>query len=80
MVITAVQSPTPASEAGIARGDRLIAVNGVTIVDSDAWGGLSGTLELGVLMPMIVERGGTRIPLTLVLPPEAADYGCHAQA
>ena len=51
VVVTEVQSSTPASEAGIARGDRLIAVNGVTVVDSDAWGGLSGIYELGVPMP-----------------------------
>ena len=37
-------------------------------------GGAEWNLELGVLMPMIVERGGTRIPLTLVLPPEPAEY------
>ena len=74
VVVTKVMPATPASDAGMAVGDRLIAINGVTIVDSDTWGAVGANYQIGVSMPVIVERSGARTHLSMRLPPEEVDY------
>jgi tRNA A-37 threonylcarbamoyl transferase component Bud32 len=74
LVVTRIHEATPASRGGMAVGDRLIAVNGVTIIDSDAWGALGANYQIDVAMPVIVERNGQRAYLSMLLPPETFDY------
>ena len=74
VVVTRVEAATPAFEAGISVGDHLIAINGLTIIDSDGWGALGSNYQIGVAMPVIVERNGVRVNLSILLPPESADY------
>ena len=74
VVVTRVEAGTPAFEAGISVGDHLIAINGLTIIDSDGWGALGSNYRIGVAMPVIVERNGVRVNLSILLPPESADY------
>jgi tRNA A-37 threonylcarbamoyl transferase component Bud32 len=73
-VLTEVRPTSPAAQAGMVVGDRILAVNGVTIVDSDSWGGIGANYQIGVPMPAIVERGGQQLALTLQLGPESLDY------
>ena len=74
VVVTRVGPATPASRAGIAVGDHLIAINGLTIIDSDGWGALGANYQIGVSMPVIVERSGARIDLRMLLEPESPGY------
>ena len=70
VVVTRVEAATPAFEAGISVGDHLISINGLTIIDSDGWGALGSNYRIGVAMPVIVERNGVRVNLSILLPPE----------
>jgi eukaryotic-like serine/threonine-protein kinase len=74
VVVTTVRPGSPSALAGLAVGDRLIAINGVTIVDSDSWGALGASYEMGVSMPVVVERAGASIHLQMLLPPEPMVY------
>ncbi len=74
VVVTKVSAATPAAQAGISVGDHLIAVNGLTIIDSDGWGALGANYKIGVPMPVIVERNGQRVHLSMLLPAESAHY------
>ncbi len=55
-------------------GDHLIAVNGLTIVDSDSWGAIGANYEIDAPMPVVVERQATRLARQLRLPRQTADY------
>jgi tRNA A-37 threonylcarbamoyl transferase component Bud32 len=74
VVVSSVEPDTPASQAGLAVGDRLISINGLTIVESNSWGGLGANFEIGVPMPVVVERHGVRTHLSMTLPPESSRY------
>jgi tRNA A-37 threonylcarbamoyl transferase component Bud32 len=74
VIITRVKPGTQADHAGLKAGDRLISSNGVTIVASDSWGSLGANYEIGVPMPLVVDRAGTRIHLQLLLPAETPRY------
>lgn len=74
VVVTRIEAATPAFHAGIAVGDHLIAINGLTIIDSDGWGALGANYQTGVPMPVIVERNGVRLNLSMLLPAETPDY------
>ena len=74
VVITTVRDGTPAFRAGMAVGDRLLAINGVTVIDSDAWGALGANYQIDVAMPVIVHRRGQRVYFSMLLPPETLDY------
>jgi PDZ domain len=74
VVVTRVEAETPAFQAGMAVGDHLIAINGLTIIDSDGWGALGANYQTGVSMPVIVERNGVRLTLSMLLPAETPDY------
>jgi Protein kinase domain/PDZ domain len=74
VVLTEVRPGTPAAEAGLIVGDHLIAVNGLTIVNSDSWGAIGANYEIDVPMPVIVERLGTRLTMPLRLPRQTVGY------
>lgn len=74
LILSEVGTGTPASRAGMAVGDRVISINGVTIIDSDSWGALGSNYQIGVPMPVVVERHGARTHLNLLLPPEPRGY------
>ncbi len=74
VVVTRVEPATPASRAGIAVGDHLIAINGLTIIDSDGWGALGANYQIGVPMPVVVSRNGERLHLSMLLPPVSPRY------
>ena len=74
VVLDMIKPGTPAAEAGLTIGDRLIAINGLFIIDSDSWGAVGANYELDVPMPVIVERQGLRVSLTMRLSHEPADY------
>ena len=74
MVLTEVRPGTPAAEAGLVVGDHLIAVNGLSIVNSDYWGAISAIFEIDVPMPVIVDRQGARLSVPLLLRRQSVDY------
>ena len=74
VVVTSVRPETPAFHAGMAVGDHLIAINGVTIIDSDGWGALGANYQTGVL-DASHRRTQRRAPhLSMLLPAETPDY------
>ena len=74
VIVDMVKPGTPAAEAGLTVGDRLIGINGLFIVDSDSWGAVGANYEIDVPMPVIVERQGLRLSLTLRLPHQPVDF------
>ena len=74
VVLTEVRPGTPAAEAGLVVGDHLIAVNGLSIVNSDYWGAISAIFEIDVPMPVIVDRQGARLSVPLLLRRQSVDY------
>ena len=73
VTLTEVRPGTPAAAAGMTVGDRLIAINGLTIVDSDS-GAIGANYLIGVPMPVIVERQGSRYEMTMLLPRRSSAY------
>ncbi len=70
MRVSEVYPDSPASEAGLARGDRIAAINGRTIAELVAAGALGsafGPAEIGVSVDLLFEhRDGTRVRATAV--------------
>ncbi|HJR62423.1 MAG TPA: PDZ domain-containing protein [Gemmatimonadaceae bacterium] len=64
--IESVEPGSPADRAGVASGDRLVAVNGRDVRRGVAFGRL---LEPGRKLPLRLERGGERKELTLLVAP-----------
>ena len=67
VVVTSVVPDTPAAAAGIQAGDRILSFAGATIVSPDAWSVLGTAAERKGLLPVVVERNGREVRLTIAL-------------
>jgi len=74
VVLTQIAPDSPAARAGMAVGDRLIAVNDLVIIDHDSWGAVAYVYEINDPMPVVIERNGRSQELTLLLPPQSPDF------
>jgi len=74
VTVTHVKANSPAAVSGIVVDDRVVAINGVRIIEADSWGAIGATYQTGVPMPIVVERNGVRMDLRIVLPPESPRY------
>ncbi len=63
-VVYYVQTGGAAQQAGLQHGDRIVSFNGA---DNPAWDAISGEalLSPGKPLPLIVERNGAQVPLTI---------------
>jgi len=80
VVLTEIAPDSPAARAGMAVGDRLIAVNDLVIIDHDSWGAVAYVYEINDPMPVVIERNGRPQELTLLLPPQSPDFCSRSQA
>src|SRR5687767_9851090 len=61
--ISSVFPASPAADAGLSRGDRIIEINGRTVnelIDAGDFGDAFGPSEIGVEAELVLERGTTR--------------------
>lgn len=68
-LVTEVQPGSPAEEAGLQTGDEVMTIEGRP-VDSYDSGVLATRAAQGVELPLMVERGGETLELTLALEPQ----------
>ena len=61
-----VEPASPAAQAGLARGDLLVAVDGATVDGPDALHRLLGAQRIGSGLRLSVLRGAARVELTAV--------------
>jgi len=74
VLVSGVSADSPAERAGLRVGDRIIAFNHVRIPGAESLMWLSTILDLGVAMPVVVERAGTVATLVLRLEPASLDH------
>jgi S1-C subfamily serine protease len=66
LVVTGTASGGPAAEAGVQRGDLVVAVAGRAVVDlADLWRQVWALGEAGVRVPLVLVRDGKRLDRTL---------------
>ena len=65
-VIDQVEAGSPAERAGLEKGDRVVEAGGTPVQD---WTQLVATIQKspGRPLPLVVERGGRRVPLTVAV-------------
>src|SRR5712691_1282094 len=71
-VVSSIVSGGAAEVAGLQRGDRIVSFNGI---DNPKWDTIRGDalLSPGQPLPVVVERNGERIPLTITPTPHVED-------
>jgi regulator of sigma E protease len=71
-VVSSIASGGAAETAGLRRGDRIVSFNGI---EHPKWDTIRGDalLSPGQPLPVVVERGGQRIPLTITPIPRTED-------
>jgi S1-C subfamily serine protease len=71
-LITDLADKSPAAEAGLKRGDLIVAIDGQSVADPEALGFRLGTKPLGGAASLSVLRAGKQIvaPIKLVVAPE----------
>ncbi len=71
-VVSSIVSNGAAASAGLQRGDKIVAFNGI---ENPKWDTIRGDalLSPGQPLPVIVERNGQRIPLTITPTPHVED-------
>jgi Do/DeqQ family serine protease len=69
ILVTGVVEKGPAAEAGLRRGDIIVAVDGTNVDDPDAFGYRFATRSLGGHVPVQILRGGQRQTLSVRLAP-----------
>ena len=74
VVVTSVVPDTTAAAAGIQAGDRILSFAGATIVSPDAWSVLGAAAERKGPLPVVVERNGREVRLTMTLVPAPGSY------
>ncbi|HXW05477.1 MAG TPA: PDZ domain-containing protein [Vicinamibacterales bacterium] len=67
LMVSTVLPGSPADRAGVRRGDRLVALNGLGMESADSWAAVGANFQMGVPMPIVVERDGRAIVLQLRL-------------
>lgn len=72
LVVTNMASGGAAETAGLRRGDKIVAFNGT---ENPKWDTVRGDalLSPGLPLPVVVERGGQRVPLTITPIPRVED-------
>jgi GAF domain-containing protein len=74
VVVTSVVPGKNAAATGIEVDDRILSFNGATIVSPDAWSVLGTAAEMAGPLPIVVERDGHEIALTMTLEPAPGSY------
>jgi regulator of sigma E protease len=71
-VVSSMASGGPSEAAGLQRGDRIVAFNGI---EHPKWDTIRGDalLSPGQPLPVVVERNGQRVPLTITPVPHTED-------
>jgi S1-C subfamily serine protease len=67
VVVTQVQTGTPAAQAGIQVGDILVSIDGVTLENGQTLGGVLQRHRAGDQVPVTLRRGGQTINATVTL-------------
>ena len=74
VVVTAVRPGTTAAAAGVHVGDRIVSFNRAAVASPDAWSVIGTIAEMPGPLPVVVERGGSRLVLTMSLEPAPPSY------
>jgi hypothetical protein len=74
VVVSDVFPGTPAAGIGLRTGDRIVAVNGVTLASIDSWGALGTYYDKDKPMAVVLERDGRLLELTMMLRSAPASY------
>jgi membrane-associated protease RseP (regulator of RpoE activity) len=67
VVLTSVVAGSPASEAGVQPDDRVVSVDGQAVSNPDEFVAVIRSHEPGDIIPLVVERDGSQVELTVGL-------------